>query len=287
MFNWDVVTRNVEAYRMKNPWLIRTVVVVSSLVCARALALDAQTTDPLLIAKAAEDRETGDRGTAQATLKLIDASGKARERKLRQMTMKFEAGRKTIMFFEAPADVRNTGFLSIDYDAGDKPDDQWLYLPSLHRSTRIAGADKSGSFMGSDLSYADMTKRDTAEYEYTLLEKSVLVDGEDCWLIEARPRNEAERKETGYLKTHLWISKSKLVRIQVKAWVLEGKKNKYMKFGNLRQVDGIWVAHSVTVRTVHGSTVESTTVLELNDVRFNQKSIDASQFAERRLEQGL
>jgi hypothetical protein len=272
---------------MKLGWTLRLAALTLGAFTAPAFALDPTSTDARLIAQAAEDRDTGDRGTAVATLKLIDASGKERVRKLRQSIMKFSGGRKTIMFFEAPADVRNTGFLSVDYDAGDKTDDQWLYLPSLHRATRIAGADKSGSFMGSDISYADMTKRDIAEYDYTLLEASAMVDGEDCWLIEGRPRNEAEQKETGYLKTHIWISKSKLLRVQVKAWVTEGKKNKYMKFSNLRQVDGIWVAHTLTVRTVRGATVESTTVLELNDVHFGQKSVEPGQFSERRLEQGL
>ena len=267
--------------------LVRIVVLVSGFVAARAVALEPSATDARAIAQAVEDRDVGDRGIAQATLKLIDQSGKERTRKFRQMTMKFAGGRKTIMFFESPADVRNTGFLSIDYDAGNKADDQWLFLPSLHRSTRIAAADKAGSFMGSDISYADLTKRDSSEYDYTLLEQSVKVDGEDCWLIEARPRSEAQKNETGYLKTQLWISKSKLVRMQVKAWVVEGKKLKYMKFGNLQQIDGIWVAHTVTVRTVRGEHVESTTVLDLNDVKFNQPNVDANQFAERRLEQGL
>jgi hypothetical protein len=271
----------------KHPWLPHSIVMISVLIAGRAWALDPSTTDARAIAQAVEDRDIGDRGTAQATLKLLDQNGKERARKFRQMTMKFAGGRKTLMFFESPADVRNTGFLSIDYDTGSKPDDQWLYLPSLHRSTRIAAADKAGSFMGSDISYADLTKRDSSEYDYALIEQSVKVDGEDCWLIEARPRSEAQKNETGYLKTQLWISKSKLLRMQVKAWVVEGKKLKYMKFGNVRQIDGIWVAQMVTVRTVRGEHVESTTVLELGEVKFNQPAVDANQFAERRLEQGL
>ena len=32
------------------------------------------------------------------------------------------------MRFSAPADVKNTGLLSVDYDDGAKDDDQWLYL---------------------------------------------------------------------------------------------------------------------------------------------------------------
>lgn len=252
-----------------------------------AHALDPNETDPRKIAQAAEDRPTGDRGTMATTLTLEDSSGRQRVRKLRQQSLKFQGGTKTLMFFESPADVRNTGLLSIDYDDGKKEDDQWLYLPSQHKSTRISTADKSGSFMGTDITYSDMTKKDIGDYDYVMLEKSVKVGDEDCWLIEARPRTDKEKKETGYLKTHTWISKSKLMPVQVKAWVIEGKKLKYMKFSELKQVDGIWVAGRLAVRTMRGDALESQTVMEMRDIKFNQPTVTEDQFSERRLEQGL
>lgn len=252
-----------------------------------ALALDPNTTDARAIAKAVEERPTGDRGTAHVTLTLEDSSGRERVRKLRQQSKDFDGGTKTIMFFESPADVRNTGLLSIDYDDGKKEDDQWLYLPSLHKSTRISTSDKSGSFMGTDITYSDMTKKDPDEYDYELIEQSVKVGDEDCWVIEARPRTEKEKKETGYVKTQTWISKSKLMPVQVKAWVSEGKKLKYIKFSNIEKVDGIWIAKRMAVRTVRGKTVESQTLFEMTNVRFNQDSVTDDQFTERRLEKGL
>jgi outer membrane lipoprotein-sorting protein len=252
-----------------------------------AWALDPGSSDARAIAKAVEDRNTGDRGTSQATLTLTDKNGRQRVRKVRQTTMNFAEGKKTLIFFESPADVRNTGFLSVDYDDGKKDDDQWLYLPSLHKATRISSADRSGSFMGTDISYADMTKKDLADYEYALIETSAKVDGDDCWVIESRPRTEQEKKETGYLKTQVWVSKQKLMPLQVKSWVLEGKKIKFIKFSDVRQVQGIWVGHSMTVRTVRGTEVESTTTLALANVKFEQAGVTAEQFSERRLEQGL
>ncbi len=254
---------------------------------ATASALDPNTEDPRAIAQAVEDRDDGDRGKAKLTLTLKDSSGRSRTRKLSQRSMKFGGGTKTLMFFEAPADVRNTGLLSVDYDDGKKEDDQWLYLPSLHKSTRISTSDKSGSFMGTDITYADMTKKDPDNYDYKLLEKSVKVGGEECWLIESRPRTDKEKKETGYVKTHMWISKSKLMPVQVKAWVKEGKKLKYIKFSSFEQVDGIWVSRRMAVRTVRGKKVESETLFETNQVRFNQADVTETDFSERRLEKGI
>ena len=221
------------------------------------------------------------------TLTVKDASGRSRVRETRVLSMDFKGGRKKLILFEAPADVRNTGLLSVDYDDGNKDDDQWLYLPSLHRSTRIAAGDRSGSFMGTDITYADMTTKDTNQYVYTLLSPSVRVGAEDCWLIEAVPRSEKEKKETGYLKTQTWVSKEKLMPLQIKAWVSEGKKLKYMKFDQLQKIDGIWVANRLTVRTMRGEALESETVLQFSDVRFNQPAVSEDVFSERRLEQGV
>ena len=254
---------------------------------SQAAAIEPSETDPRKIAQAVEDRPDGDKGVSHVSLTLVDASGRKRVRKTIQRSLDFADGTKALIFFESPADVRNTGLLSVDYDAGDKDDDQWLYLPSLHKSTRISSADKSGSFMGTDLTFADMTSRDTKAYDYKMLEQSVKVDGEDCWLIEARPKTDKVRKETGYLKSQMWISKSKLMPLQIKAWVIEGKKIKLMKFSNIAQVDGIWVFKKLAVQTRRNNKVESSTLMEISDVKFNQPSVTDDLFSERRLEKGI
>ena len=252
-----------------------------------AAGLERGSTDARAIAQAVEKRDDGDRRTSNMSLSVKDASGRVRVRETRVQSMDFAGGSKVLILFESPADVRNTGLLSVDYDDGKKDDDQWLYLPSLHRSTRISTSDKSGAFMGSDITYADMTERDTNLYDYTLVSPSVMVGNEECWLIESKPRDEKEIKQTGYLKTQSWISKDKLMPMQIKAWVREGQKLKYMKFDELQQIDGIWVANKLVVRTMRGNELESETVLQFSAVKFNQASVDEQVFTERRLEQGL
>lgn len=260
-------------------------------VASPALALDPNSTDARAIALAVQDRYDGDNSTSKVTLTLIDSSGRKRVRKTRQMSKEFADGTKSLMFFESPADVRNTGLLSVDYDDGGKDDDQWLYLPSLHKSTRISTSDKSGSFMGTDISYSDMTKKDIKVYDYKIVQQSVKIDGDDCWVIEARPKTDKEKKETGYLKTHTWISKSKLMAVQVKAWVIEGKKLKYIKFSDFKQLPAkngkVWTAGRMEVRTMRNKSVESTTVLTTDGLRFEDPSVTDDQFSERRLEQGI
>ena len=258
------------------------------LLCAStAVALSPAETDPAKIMAAVEDRETGDRGTARMQMTITDAAKRSRSRVVQTRLMKFKGGNKQIMFFVSPADVRNTALLSVDYDDGGKSDDQWLYLPSLRKVTRISSSDKSGAFMGSDLTYADMTSKDPKNYTYTLVKPNVKVGGEDCWLIESKPKTKKEMRETGYLKSLVWVSKSKLLPIQTKSWVRKGRKLKFTKFGDIRKVDGIWIAHRILVRTVRAKKVVSTTQLRFLNYKLNDASVKAGDFTQRRLEKGL
>jgi outer membrane lipoprotein-sorting protein len=252
-----------------------------------AHAVDADETDPEVIMRAAEQRETGDKQTSRLQITIEDKNGRQRTRVVQSWRMDFEEGSKQLVLFEKPADVRNAGLLSIDYSDGAKADDQWLYLPSLGKTTRISSADKSGSFMGTDLTYSDLTQKDPSAYTYAMIEQDVTVDGERCWLIEARPKTEKEKSETGYLKSQVWMSKEKLMPVRVKAWVLAGKKMKYTKMSEIQKVDGVWVAHRMVVQTKRGGQTESTSTMVFSNVKTNDASVTAELFSERKLEQGL
>ena len=260
---------------------------LAMLLPAAAFAIAPTETDPAKIMAAVEARETGDKMISRMQMSITDGAGRSRTRVIQSRTLKFRGGTRQIMFFEAPADIRNTGLLSVDYDDGDKDDDQWLYLPSLHKSTRISSSDKSGSFMGSDFTYSDMTKKDPKNYTYTLKSPSAKVGDEDCWLIEARPKTPKEQRETGYVKSLTWISKSKLLPVQGKMWVREGKKLKYLKATQIKQVGGIWMPHRMAIRTTRGKAVQSTTVLDFLSIKVGDASVKEPDFSQRRLEKGI
>lgn len=258
------------------------------MVCATAAAgVPPGTTDAKAIMQAVDQRPTGDRAIRRMKMTIKDASGSKRVREVLSRSMDFAKGTKQLILFVSPADVRNTGMLTVDYDDGAKVDDQWLYLPSLRKSTRISSSDKSGPFMGSDLSFADMTKQAVDHYDYKLVKPSARVGGEECWLIESRPRTAKAKEETGYVKSLIWVSKSKLMPLQSKHWVKQGRKIKLMKFAGIRKVSGIWVPHKIMARTIQGKKALSTTILAFSQVTFNSKQVTAKEFTQRRLEQGL
>ena len=142
-------------------------------------------------------RDDGDNASQDMQMVLIDKNGSQRKRTIRSMSKDFGEDSYSIMFFLSPADVKGTGFLTYDYDEFAKDDDQWLFLPALKKVKRIASSDKSGSFMGSDFSYADMTDRKLDNYDYTLMKETTVKDV-PVWQIEAIPNNPDEIKETGY-----------------------------------------------------------------------------------------
>lgn len=271
------------------PALLFAALLLAALLLAGPAAADvpADSTDADAIMKEVESRAEGDRVKGRLVMTLIDKSGRQRQRVVRSWTRQFEGGSKQLMIFEGPADVANTGLLSIDYDDGQKDDDQWLYLPSLHKSTRISSGEKSGSFMGTDLSFADMTRADPAHYEYSMVDPAVKVDGEDAWLIETRPRTAKAKDETGYLKTHIWISKSRMVPLQLKAWIIKGKRLKYIKFEDYEKLGGAWVPRKISARTIKGSEPQSTTILQFTELTHDDPAVTEELFTQRRLEQGL
>jgi hypothetical protein len=252
-----------------------------------ASAISPGETDPRKIMDAVESQPELDRVNRRMALKVMDGAGRERTRVIQSRSMLFDGGRKQLVLFEQPADVRNTGLLSIDYDDGAKDDDQWLYLPSLKKSTRISSSGKSGSFMGTDLSYSDMTSQDPESFDYSLVSASQAVDGEDCWVIEARPRTAKAKKETGYVKSHIWVSKSKLMPLQIKNWVKKGKKLKFIKFGDFKKIGATWVAQKILAQTKRGAKVQSKTVMIFKEIQADQPSVTESLFTQRSLEQGL
>lgn len=232
----------------------------------------------------ADERDDGDNGISDLKMVLIDKRGNERIRSMRNFSRDQGDDRLSLIFFLSPADVKNTGFLNHDYDDADRDDDQWLYLPALKKTKRIAGGDKSGSFMGSDFSFADMSSPTLDRYTYTLM-KETEVDGIPVWQVEAVP-NAKESKETGYTKTISFVRKDNYVVIRSVSWLKKGKRLKYMNVDKLEQIDGIWVPTQITMSTRKGKKTLHKTRIQVSNVKFNQ-ALGDDMFTIRRLEKGI
>ncbi len=253
-----------------------------------ALADDTPTPSARAIMEQVDARDDGDNAVSDMEMVLIGQKGGERVRKLRSYTKDHTGARgeetRQVLFFLHPPDVAGTGLLTYDYDESETDDDQWLYLPALHKTKRIASSGKTGSFMGSDFSYADLTSRSLDDYDYTLVKESE-VAGAPVWVIQSVPRSREVIDETGYTKSLLLVRQDNLVVVRAVSWLDNGTDLKYMDVRKLQQIDGIWVATEIHMTSKRGREVRHRTVLRLSNVHFNQK-LDEQLFSVARLERG-
>ena len=156
----------------------------------------------LAIAVEADRRDLGWQDS-QAAMEMIlrNRQGDTSTRKIRNRSLEVTGdGDKSLTIFDHPADVKNTKFLSFTH--ATKPDDQWLYLPALKRVKRIASANKSGPFMGSEFAYEDISSQEVEKYSYKWLRDEAF-DGQEAFVIERIPRY----KHSGYTRQEAWLDK--------------------------------------------------------------------------------
>jgi hypothetical protein len=237
------------------------------------------------IAKRVDQRDDGDKSTSTMDMVLIDKHGKQRIRKMKNYSMDKGEDTQSIIFFLSPADVKNTAFLTYDYAVSDKDDDQWLFLPALKKTKRIASSDKSSSFMGSDFTYSDMTSRDIEDYSYRIAKESTVREHK-VWVMESIPKTQKTIDETGYTKSYMFVRQDNFVVVRALHILKDGGKKKYMDVKQLQQIDGIWVATEIEMKTTKDKLTLHKTILKLQDVQFNQ-DLDDSFFTVRRIEKGL
>jgi outer membrane lipoprotein-sorting protein len=220
---------------------------------------------------------TGDDQTSNLTMTLINKSGKERIRKIKQITKDMGDVEKSIMFFQAPADVKNTSFMSWTYDT-DKSDDQWIYLPALKKVKRISSDSKSDYFMGSDFTYDDLGDRKLDDDIHELIGEET-IDGVDCYVIVSIPKDE----EYMYTKTKTWVRKDNFIGLKKEFYDEDEDLLKILKIKKFEEISGFLVIISSEMENVQK---DHRTTMILDNVKINT-SISASKFSERMMMRGI
>jgi len=245
-------------------------------------SLSAQQPTGREVMKKYKAQEKTNDSSVEIKMTLINSRGSQRERQITQITKTDENdNRKTLIRFISPADVKGTGFLSIEYS--DREDDNWLYLPALRKTRRIAGSDKTDNFMGSEFTYEDLSSEDLNAFEYKLM-GSDNVNGVDTWKVAAIAVDPKKVEETGYSKRELWIDKENYVVIQIKYYDKDGAYVKVLKSSDIKQVPGSdkWRAYKMEMDNKLNN---KKTVLLLENYVIN-KGMEDKYFTKRYLERG-
>ena len=159
----------------------------------------------LTIAKEQKKRDLGWQDSiGEMTMILRSANGRENTRSIDVKSLEVQAegsGDKSLMVFNEPKDVAGTAFLT--YSHINKPDDQWIFLPALKRVKRIASNKKTGSFMGSEFSYEDLSSFEVEKYTFTYLrDEPCPVSKGTCFVVQSVPND----KFSGYTQLISWIN---------------------------------------------------------------------------------
>lgn len=239
------------------------------------------------IARRVQDRDTGRDSRASLRMKLYDRHARVRERALTMVTLRGRGnpgasksapdGDRLLMRFTYPNDIRGTSFLVWEHP--DSDDERFLYLPSLARVRRIAGAETQESFVGTDFTYEDIGGRELDEYTYSIVEENASWSGRPAWRLESR-RKDASAE---FPRVVSLILKDAFVVVQADIYNRRNEKQKTYTVRRLEQVAGIWTA----IDSEMTNALEKTrTELVVEKIDYNV-GLKESDFSRRELERGI
>jgi hypothetical protein len=163
---------------------------------------------------------------------LSEEGGKTKERSMEIVGRKKDGRYQSLVRFIGPAEVAGTAFLMLD--KGNDEAEQYIYLPGLKRTRRIAGRERDGSFMGSDFTYADMQGMSSKDATHKRLADEK-VGSDDCYLLESTISPKAG---LAYGKVLSWVRKSDYVALRTKFYDPAGKHAKTLYVRRMKTIDG-------------------------------------------------
>ena len=224
-----------------------------------------------------EQRRLHRLASEQTTTRMIltDKNGGTRQRVMKtyEFTGDDHLSKSMIRFLE-PADIRNVGLLTWE-QGEDSEDDQWLYLPALKKVKRISSSGKKKKFMGSDLTFEDLRQENTSTHAYRRLEDAD-VDGQACYVIEALPATDKERKTSGYSRRILYVRKDILITIKTEYFGRKDTMIKRMTASEIEPVKG--EAWRTKVSVFADLNLKSATTIKVEQ-RDHTTMLDASFFS--------
>ena len=204
--------------------------------------------------------------------KMVLTNSKGKTRTNTMVSRSMDSNKKQIIWFLEPKDDKGVAFLKIEHD--EKDDEMRMWLPAFKKVRRISSKKKGDSFMGSDLSYEDLSSRDLDENDYNRLDDEI-IESKDCYVVEIIPRKEAK---SSYSRHKSWIEKSTLMLVQEESYDKRGvlKKRKQFSFQKLKEylvIDRVYVKN---VQKNHSTEVT------FSDIRVDS-GIDKNLFQEKNL----
>ena len=226
---------------------------VTVLVCTFLVNVQLTAQDAAAIMKEARERnESSSMGTRDRMV-VTAKNGSTKEMVIDQYSKDGPNGSRTMIVFNSPAGQRGTRFLSMENATGGT--DQWIFLPSLGKSRRIASSESGCSFMGTDFSYDDMSlmNREADDDKHSIAREETL-NGAACYVIQSIPN----KSDYQYSKTISWVDKANSRIYKVELYDKKGVLVKLLEMSDYQNVQGRDTSKSIKINTIAAGT--STTI---------------------------
>jgi hypothetical protein len=170
------------------------------------------------------DETSPDFSTQKTTSEMIltDKDGNEETREMIMFSQKVENDQKnTLVRFLSPKSVKGVTLLNIN--DGEKI---YLYMPAYNKPRRIAGSSKGEEFMGTGLSYEDMSM-DYQDKEY---DKKLLEETDDEYIVEVLPSGE----DLSYEKIIVHVDKAKFYAKKVEFYKTSNELTKTLTINKIK-----------------------------------------------------
>lgn len=217
-------------------------------------------------------KNPGNDQETRLTILLIDKDGNEKKNVYHRLWKNFEGKKdveeKMVLFTEFPPDAEGVGFMRWGYTLeSGKNADQWLYLPSLKKIRRVSVRDPGDSFLGSDLSYFDISGRPLDADDYKLI-KTERSGNNEIFTIESTARTDFpslySRVISHYVKD-INADWETCVKQQAAYFDQKGQPFKQQEI-KWQQVDDAWVWDEMKVKNVQTG---HSSVFQVTDVKIN------------------
>ena len=192
-----------------------------------------------------------------------------------------------------PASEKGIGMLTYTYDASEQDNETWLYLSALGKVKRIASGrneenTEPTSVFGSEISTEDQETGKLDHYTYKILQ-SGNYKGRPVAVIESLPTIEGA-KHTRYGKLRTWVDRERFISLKIQMFDRHGNAIKHVSAAKVEQINGIWLARSVTFKNLVSQRLTNMNIKTINfglniDAKFlTQRALTDQGFRQRHLQ---
>lgn len=201
-------------------------------------------------------------------MKLINSKNKIKNYKMKSLSI--DGSRKQIIWFMEPSYDKGISFYKVEHE--NRENEMKMWLPAFKKIRRISSRKKSDSFMGSDLSYEDLSRRKLNDYTFKKIEDRSF-NNKSYFVLEITPK----QKSNSSYKNHIsWVDKKTYNIIRENSFGINGNLLKEKEFFYIT-LEGYEIIEKVKV---YNPILKHSTIIEFTQIEINS-DINESFFHEK------